>query len=75
MVCPVCAGRYSVRHLLAIAIGFDVLANAILGGREYQTLSCRIGESILRDVGWAARIPWPLWFRAHCISSVREVIA
>jgi hypothetical protein len=60
-------------YLLGIAIGLDVIVNAILGGRQYQTMSCRIGESI-RSGGWASRIPWPAWWRAHCLSSVYETI-
>ena len=31
----------------AVFVGFDVLVNAVLGGRPYQTLSCRVGESIM----------------------------
>jgi hypothetical protein len=39
-----------------ILIGLDVLANALIGGRHYQTISCRIGESIA-DNGWAPTAP------------------
>ena len=41
-----------------VFVGFDVLVNAILGGRPYQTLSCHVGESIM-DNGWAARVRGP----------------
>jgi hypothetical protein len=60
-------------YLIAIAIGFDVLVNALLGGRQYQTLSCRVGESI-ESGGWASRVPWPAWWRAHCISAVYRTV-
>ena len=54
-------------------MGFDVLVNAILGGRPYQTLSCRVGESIM-DNGWAARMPWPRGWIDHFLRSVHEAI-
>lgn len=57
----------------AVLIGFDVLINAILGGAEYQTISCRIGESIDTG-GWASKVPWPAWFREHCLISIYETI-
>lgn len=56
-------------YLLAVLIGLDVTANALLGGRKYQTMSSRIGESISAGT-WAARIPWPAWFRVHCLKAV-----
>lgn len=59
--------------LLAILIGLDVTANAILLGRKYQTISSRIGESI-KAGGWAARVPWPAWFRDHCLRSIAQVV-
>ena len=61
------------RYVLAVLIGLDVLVNAICGGAEYQTISCRIGESI-RDGGWAASVPWPAWWRAHCAASIYSAI-
>jgi hypothetical protein len=56
-----------------ILIGLDVLANALIGGRHYQTISCRVGESIA-DNGWAARVPWPRWWINHCVGSVFSTI-
>ncbi|MDR3488828.1 MAG: hypothetical protein P4M05_28485 [Bradyrhizobium sp.] len=60
-------------YVLGVLIGVDVLANAILGGRWYQTISCRIGES-MESGGWASKAPWPAWWVAHCKSSVYETI-
>lgn len=57
----------------AILIGLDVLSNAVLGGRPYQTLSCRIGESIIEN-RWAARLPLSRSFIRHCLASVHEAI-
>ena len=57
----------------AVFVGFDVLVNALLGGRPYQTLSCRVGESIM-DNGWAARVPWPRPCIDHFLRSVHEAI-
>jgi hypothetical protein len=57
----------------AILIGLDVLSNAILAGRPYQTLSCRVGESIM-DNGWAAHVPWSRKWINHCLASVHEAI-
>ena len=61
------------QHVFAILIGIDVLGNALLGGRPYQTISCRIGESIV-DEGWASKVPWPRWWIDHCVSSVFETV-
>jgi hypothetical protein len=60
-------------HVYAVLIGLDVLANALIGGGAYQTISCRIGLSI-RDNGWASRVRWPAWWTAHCLASVYEAI-
>ena len=57
----------------AILIGLDVLSNAVLAGRPYQTLSCRVGESIM-DNGWAAHVPWSKAWINHCLASVHEAI-
>jgi hypothetical protein len=56
-----------------ILIGLDVLCNAVIGGRPYQTLSCRIGVSIMEN-GWAARLPLSRSFIRHCLASVHEAI-
>lgn len=61
------------KYVLAVLIGIDVLANAVIGGRPYQTISCRIGESI-QSGGWASHVPWPSWWRAHCLGAVYEAI-
>lgn len=60
-------------YVFAVLIGLDVLVNAIIGGRPYQTMSCRIGESITAG-GWAAHVPWPSWFKAHCLASVFSTV-
>jgi hypothetical protein len=56
-------------YILGVAIGLDVLANAILAGKRYQTISCRIGESI-ESGGWASRVPWPAAFIKHFKSAI-----
>lgn len=61
------------RYVLAVLIGIDVCVNAVLGGQPYQTISCRIGESINSN-GLAAHIPLPAWFSKHCKNSVFEAI-
>lgn len=60
-------------YALGVLLGIDILINALLGGQHYQTVSCRIGDSIMAD-GWAARVPWPAWFRSHCLESVYPTI-
>ena len=60
-------------YVKGILIGLDVTLNAVLAGRHYQTVSCRIGESI-SDNGWAARVPWPKWWITHCLHAVYETI-
>lgn len=72
------SGRFSavaalVAYALGVLIALDVLANALLGGGRYQTISCRIGLSIAAG-GWAARVPWPAWFRAHCAAAVYQAV-
>jgi len=56
-------------YLISVLIGLDVFANAILAGKRYQMISCRIGESIDGD-GWAARVPWPESWVKHFRSAV-----
>lgn len=58
-----------MNYLKAVAIALDILANAFTGGQPYQTISCRIGESI-RDGKWASKVPWPGFLRAHFLASV-----
>lgn len=57
------------RYLLAVLVAFDVMLNALTGGRPYQTLSARIGENIKRG-GWASHVPWPAWLKAHFLGAV-----
>lgn len=57
-----------VRYLKAILVALDVLADAILGGPEYMTISGRIGKSI-REGTWAANVPWPASWRQHFLNS------
>jgi hypothetical protein len=56
-------------YVLGILIGFDVTANAIIGGAHYMTISARIGLSI-KAGGWASKVPWPAWWVRHCMTSV-----
>lgn len=56
-------------YALGVLIGLDVLANAIIGGDHYSTISCRIGLSI-REGGWAAKVSWPKALRQHFIDAV-----
>lgn len=60
-------------YVVAVLIGLDVTVNALAFGRKYQTISSRIGESILAGE-WASRVPWPAFFRAHCLASVETEI-
>ena len=61
------------QYLLAVAIGVDVLVNALIGGKPYQSISCRIGLSI-QSGGWASRVPWPQRVVGHCLGSIYETI-
>jgi hypothetical protein len=56
-------------YIVGIGIGLDVLANALLAGDHYTTISCRIGESI-KAGGWAAHVPWPAWLKQHFLGAV-----
>jgi hypothetical protein len=61
------------KYIFALLIGLDVLANSIIGGEPYQTISCRIGLSI-QNGGWAARIQWPAPLLNHFKVSVFKTI-
>jgi hypothetical protein len=50
--------------LLNVGSALSVLVNALLGGEYGETLSARIGRSILRD-GLGAKIPMPRAWREH----------
>lgn len=52
-----------------IVIAIDQLANALLGGWHDETISSRLGKSILKG-GWASKVPWPRWLHDHFIESV-----
>lgn len=69
VVQPVPFGLPPGGYVLAVLIGLDVLANACLGGRAYQTVSSRLGEN-MRAGGWASRLPWPGWWTRHCLGAV-----
>jgi hypothetical protein len=58
-----------VAYLRTIAIGVDVTFNAVLGGSAYETLSARIGKSILSG-GWASKINFPDWLHRHFIEAI-----
>ena len=60
-------------YVHAVFVGLGVILNAICGGRPYQTLSCRIGESI-RDDGWAAHVPWPQAWKDHFQRAIHRAI-
>lgn len=60
-------------YFVGIFLGVDILFNSILGGTHYQTISCRIGISILTG-GWASKISLPSWLKAHFIHAVRNEI-
>ncbi len=66
---PIPAGLPPSSHILAMLIGLDIMANALIGGRAYQTISSRCGES-MRSGGWASRVPWPAWWVRHCEGAV-----
>ena len=58
-------------YALNVLLGVDVLANALIGGQRYMTISGRIGHSI-KAGGWASRVPWPQWWINHCLASDYE---
>lgn len=62
-----------MRYIVTVLIGLDVLVNALLGGNPYQTISCRLGLSIAGN-GWASRVPWPAWFKQHCLDSIYRTV-
>ncbi|TJW14454.1 MAG: hypothetical protein E5W82_10790 [Mesorhizobium sp.] len=55
-----------VNYLINVGATISCLANALFGGEYGQTLSCRIGLSILSK-GWAHKVPFPNILRDHFI--------
>ncbi|AZO29421.1 hypothetical protein [Mesorhizobium sp. M1B.F.Ca.ET.045.04.1.1] len=53
-------------YFINLGATLSCLANSLVGGEYGQTLSCRIGLSIL-DKGWAYKIPFPNILRDHFI--------
>lgn len=53
-------------YLINVGATISCLANALIGGEYGQTLSCRIGLSILSK-GCAHKIPFPNILRDHFI--------
>lgn len=60
-----------IAYFRTIAVGVDITINAVLGGKNYETLSARIGKSILSG-GWASKINWPDWLHKHFIEAIFE---
>jgi hypothetical protein len=56
-------------YLVNIGLAIDVLANALLGGAPFQTVSCRIGLNIQAGGFWS-RVPMPGWLRQHFLDAV-----
>jgi hypothetical protein len=57
-----------MRYLSNVGATLSCLANALIGGEFGETLSARIGLSILRK-GRASRIPYPEALRDHFIDA------
>lgn len=51
-------------YLANVGAALSALANALIGGEYGDTLSARIGRSILRG-GLASHVPMPGWLRSH----------
>jgi hypothetical protein len=59
------------RYLWNVLIGFDIFANAILGGNPRETISSRIGRYMRNEHQrhWVERLPWPRWLKKHFIET------
>lgn len=58
-----------LNYLYNLHVALSQLANVLIGGDPDESLSGRIGKSILAD-GWAARVPWPAVLRRHWLAAV-----
>ena len=56
-------------YVWKVLLAIDQLGNAMLGGWHDETISSRVGKSILAG-GWASKVPWPKWLRDHWIETV-----
>ena len=70
---PIPNGMYPHGYIISVLIGIDVLVNAILGGRAFQTISSRIGESITAGT-WPSWAWLPAWFQRHCLRSIYQTL-
>lgn len=59
----------ALNYLYNLAAGLSRLLNAAIGGDPAETLSSRVGKSLVTG-GWAARVPWPWWLRAHFLACI-----
>lgn len=60
-------------HLYCVAIGLDVFVSGLTGGGAYSTISARVGVRMADPTHPFAHWTWPLWWRRHCLGSVRQV--
>jgi hypothetical protein len=58
-------------YVVGVLLALDILANAVLAGDHYTTISCRIGESIQAGGFWG-RVPMPAILRNHFLGAIYE---
>lgn len=61
--------EHVLNYLYNLATALSQLLNTLIGGDPDESLSGRIGKSLMKG-GWAARVPWPGFLRDHWIGSV-----
>lgn len=58
-----------VGYFWNLLLAIDQLGNAILGGWHDETISSRVGKSIVAG-GWASKVPWPRWWHDHFVNAI-----
>ena len=58
-----------LNYLYNLHVALSQLINTLLGGDPDESLSGRIGKSLVAG-GWAARVPWPALLRRHWLAAI-----
>lgn len=64
---PAC--EFVLNYVYNLVAGFSRLFNAVIGGDPAETLSSRLGKSVVAG-GWASHAPLPWWLRAHFVACI-----
>ncbi|MCY1705249.1 hypothetical protein [Pannonibacter sp. SL95] len=58
-----------LNYLYNLHVALSQLVNVLIGGDPDESVSGRIGKSLVAG-GWAARVPWPAILRRHWLAAI-----